>query len=181
MRTCTCAVLLLFVFATAHAQSLTRRELQPASPAPATDATMKDDHPAVKPADDASPSVEISASAASSPSPPPIQTRIEAANAREALPETTFRSDARSIFVRWSGRSLPAPCIVRIAWIAEDVGDLVAPNFIVDQNETHVETAAFGARFTISRPADGWAAGKYRVDLYVNDELKDTLGVTISD
>ena len=41
-----------------------------------------------------------------------------------------------------------------------------------------------GAALTIrtrglGRPPDGWAEGKYRVEFYVNDELEETIRVTI--
>jgi hypothetical protein len=47
--------------------------------------------------------------------------------------------------------------------------------------ETALESAEFGARFTLSRPTDGWAAGKYRVEVYLGEELLQKLNVTIVD
>ena len=106
---------------------------------------------------------------------------LEVAAERDAMPTTEFKSNAPQIFVRWSGVSLPVGEFVRVAWIAEDVGDLAPANFIIDEMETSIETAEFGARFTLSRPKDGWAAGKYRVELYLGDELLQKLNVTITD
>ena len=106
---------------------------------------------------------------------------LEVAGERDGLPQTEFKSDAPQIFIRWSGVNLPVDESVRVSWIAEDVGDLAEPNFIIDQMETTIETAEFGARFTLSRPKDGWAAGKYRVEVYLGDELLQKLGVTITD
>jgi hypothetical protein len=70
---------------------------------------------------------------------------------------------------------------VRVAWIAEDVGDIVEPNFVIDETETELTTAKFGARFTLSRPRDGWAAGKYRLELYLDDQLTQTVKINIRD
>lgn len=106
---------------------------------------------------------------------------IAAARTANGKPETTYRSTAQQIVVHWRGENLPPGSVVRIAWIAEDVGDIVDPNFVIDQDETVVPSPTFSARFTISRPSDGWAAGKYRVDLFVDDLLRDTLGITIGD
>ena len=100
---------------------------------------------------------------------------------RDGLPRTEFKSDAPQIFIRWSGVNLPVDESVRVAWIAEDVGDLAPANFVVDEMETTIETAEFGARFTLSRPKDGWAAGKYRVEVYLGEELVQKLNVTIND
>ena len=66
-----------------------------------------------------------------------------------------------------------------MAWIAEDVGDVAPRNFIIDEKEMEVTTASFGARFTLSRPKDGWAVGKYRLELYLDDGLVQTTKVTI--
>jgi hypothetical protein len=93
--------------------------------------------------------------------------------------KTEFKSDVENIYVRWHGRGLPPGARVRVAWIAEDVGDLVEPNFIVDETETVAPDPDSSARFTLGRPPDGWAEGKYRLEFYVNDELEETLHVTI--
>jgi hypothetical protein len=93
--------------------------------------------------------------------------------------KTEFKSDAENIYVRWRGNGLPKDARVRVAWIAEDVGDLVEPNFVVDETESVAPTADASARFTLGRPPDGWAEGKYRVEFYVNDELEETVRVTI--
>ncbi|MEN3368851.1 MAG: hypothetical protein V7609_994 [Verrucomicrobiota bacterium] len=93
--------------------------------------------------------------------------------------KTEFKSDVANIYVRWRGHGLPEGARVRVAWVAEDVGDLVEPNFIVDQTETIAAAPDASARFTLGRPPDGWAEGKYRLEFYVNDELEETIKVTI--
>jgi hypothetical protein len=70
---------------------------------------------------------------------------------------------------------------VRVAWIAEDVGDIVEPNFVIDETEAELTSAKFSARFTLSRPRDGWAAGKYRLELYLDDQLTQTVKINIRD
>jgi hypothetical protein len=93
--------------------------------------------------------------------------------------KTEFKSDVENIYVRWHGRGLPDRARVRVVWIAEDVGDLVEPNFIVDETESVAPAPDSSARFTLARPPDGWAEGKYRVEFYVNDKLEETIRVTI--
>jgi hypothetical protein len=92
---------------------------------------------------------------------------------------TEFKSTVENIYVRWHGRGLPDHAKVRVAWIAEDVGDLVEPNFVIDETETIAPASDSSARFTLGRPPDGWAEGKYRVEFYINDELEETVRVTI--
>lgn len=93
--------------------------------------------------------------------------------------KTEFKSDVANIFVRWHGHGLPEGAKVRVAWVAEDVGDLVEPNFIVDETETIAQAPDASARFTLGRPPDGWAEGKYRLEFYVNDDLEETIRVSI--
>lgn len=93
--------------------------------------------------------------------------------------KSEFKSNADNIYVRWHGHGLPKGARVRVAWIAEDVGDLVEPNFVVDETESVAPAPDASARFTLGRPPDGWAEGKYRVEFYVNDELAETVRVTI--
>lgn len=94
--------------------------------------------------------------------------------------KTEFKSDAPNIYVRWHGHDLPVGATVRVTWVAEDVGDLVDPNFIIDETESVAPTPDASARFTLGRPPDGWADGKYRLEFYVNDELVETIKVTIA-
>ena len=114
-------------------------------------------------------------------SPPAAKVTLEVALERDGAAQDQFRSDVQNIFVRWAGEQLPVGAAVRVAWIAEDVGDLVPPNFVIDETETEVTRASFAARFTLSRPKDGWAAGQYRLELYLEDELVQTAKVTIHD
>ncbi len=114
------------------------------------------------------------------PAPTPHVT-LQIARVRDGEPATQFRSKAPALFVGWRGENLPVGAKVRIAWIAEDVGDLVEPNFVIDQKETLITAPESGGRLTLSRPADGWAAGKYRLDLYVDDVLLETVKVRIDD
>src|SRR5439155_7923372 len=94
--------------------------------------------------------------------------------------QTEFKSDVENIYVRWHGHGLPTGAKVRVAWIAEDVGDLVEPNFVIDETETVAAAPDASARFTLGRPPDGWAEGKYRVEFYVDDVPVETVRVTIA-
>ena len=93
--------------------------------------------------------------------------------------KTTFKSDVANIYVRWHGHDLPEGARIRVAWVAEDVGDLVEPNFVIDETEAVAPSPNASARFTLGRPPDGWAEGKYRVEFYVDGALVETVRVTI--
>jgi len=140
----------------------------------------------------AQPEASPSATAASSPAPttatseekkqPAVSGKrlvVEVSPDASGGSKTQFKSDVQNIYVRWQGRGLPGGARVRVAWVAEDVGDLVEPNFIIDETESVAPAPDTKARFTLARPPDGWAEGKYRVEFYVNDELEEMVRVTI--
>lgn len=111
--------------------------------------------------------------------PPPKKLTVEVSSDPAGGLKTEFKSDVANIYVRWQGHDLPEDATVRVAWVAEDVGDLVEPNFIIDETESIAPTPDASARFTLGRPPDGWAEGKYRVEFYLNDLLVETVKVTI--
>jgi hypothetical protein len=139
----------------------------------------------------AAPEATPPATTASSPAPTatPEEKRQPAGSGKRLVVEvspdasggskTEFKSDVQNIYVRWQGRGLPEGARIRVAWVAEDVGDLVEPNFIVDETESVAPAPDARARFTLARPPDGWAEGKYRLEFYVNDELEEMVRVTI--
>lgn len=94
--------------------------------------------------------------------------------------KTQFKPDVVNIYVRWHGHDLPEGATIRVAWVAEDVGDLVEPNFVIDETESVAPAPDASARFTLGRPPDGWAEGKYRVEFYVDSLLVETVRVTIA-
>jgi hypothetical protein len=95
-------------------------------------------------------------------------------------PLTTISSDALQIVARWRAHDLPNKTKVRAVWIAEDTGEVAPLDYKVDE-ATNIATApdAIGT-FTLSRPEDGWAVGKYRVEFYVGDVLAETVKLTIA-
>lgn len=114
------------------------------------------------------------------PTSPPKKLTVEVSSDPSGGPRTQFKSDVVNIYVRWHGHDLPEGAKVRVAWVAEDVGDLVEPNFVIDETETVAPAPDASARFTLGRPPDGWAEGKYRVEFYVDDLPVETVQVLIS-
>jgi len=80
---------------------------------------------------------------------------------------------------RWRGHGLRKNARVRAVWIAQDTS--VAPiDFKVDEATAIASVSSAFGKFTLSRPADGWATGKYRVEFYVDDALTETVDLTIA-
>ena len=149
---------------------------------------------APKPAEqqpDSSPKSAIAVSSTAMPSEPVASPEEKAAAPSKKLTvevssdpagglKTEFKSAVANIYVRWHGHDLPEGAKVRVAWVAEDVGDLVEPNFVIDETETVAHAPDASARFTLGRPPDGWAEGKYRIEFYVDDLPVETIKVTIA-
>lgn len=135
------------------------------TPAPAGPSVAPPSEPAASPEEKAAPSKKLTVEVSSDPA---------------GGLKTQFKSDVANIYVRWQGHDLPDGAAVRVTWVAEDVGDLVEPNFIIDETETVAPAPDASARFTLGRPPDGWAEGKYRVEFYVDDLPVETVRVTIT-
>jgi hypothetical protein len=94
-------------------------------------------------------------------------------------PLNVISDDALQIVARWRGHGLRKNARVRAVWIAQDTG--IAPvDFKVDEATAVAPIADAFGKFTLSRPPDGWATGRYRVEFYVDDKLTDTVELTIT-
>ncbi len=94
-------------------------------------------------------------------------------------PLNVISADALQIVARWRGHGLRRNARIRAVWIAQDTG--VAPvDFKVDEATAIAPIGGAFGKFTLSRPPDGWATGKYRVEFYVDDELIETVDLTIT-
>ena len=117
----------------------------------------------------------------------PAQHQTEPAKKLEASVSTSsngdplnvISADALQIVARWRGHGLRRNARIRAVWIAQDTG--VAPvDFKVDEATAIAPIGSAFGKFTLSRPPDGWATGKYRVEFYVDDELTETVDLTIT-
>ena len=88
--------------------------------------------------------------------------------------QTEFKQDTPIVYVQWHGRGLREHAAIRALFIAENVAD-VSANSQVDEMETSATAANSGGTFTLSRPEEGWAIGDYRVELYLDDALAETV------
>ena len=112
--------------------------------------------------------------------PKPELRKLEASvsTSSDGDPLEVVSADALQIVARWRGHGLRKNAKIRAVWIAQDTG--VAPvNFKVDEATAVAPISNAFGKFTLSRPSDGWATGKYRVEFYVDNELTDTVDLTI--
>jgi hypothetical protein len=94
-------------------------------------------------------------------------------------PLNVISEDALQIVARWRGHGLRRHARIRAVWIAQDTG--IAPvDFKVDEATAVAPVDSASGKFTLARPPDGWATGKYRIEFYVDDELTETVELTIT-
>jgi len=108
--------------------------------------------------------------------------KLSASVGKAPIGEATnkFESDTPKIYARWQGQNLREKAKIRAVWIAENIGDIAAPNFTIDEAGTTANGRESHGTFTLSRPDEGWAPGDYRVEFYLDDELVETAKLKIT-
>src|SRR6266446_8222185 len=86
-------------------------------------------------------------------------------------PSTTFASNTPNLYAIFKTEGAKAGDKIRGVLIAEDVGDVAPANTKVLESIFDVEAETEVGEFSFSKPTNGWPVGKYRVEIYVNDEL----------
>jgi len=94
-------------------------------------------------------------------------------------PSTTFASNTPNLYAIFKTEGAKAGDKIRGVLIAEDVGDVAPANAKVLETILDVEGDTEAGDFSFSMPTNGWPVGKYRVEIYVNDELATTAKFTI--
>src|SRR5206468_509670 len=94
-------------------------------------------------------------------------------------PSTTFASNTPTLYAIFKTEGAKAGDKIRGVLIAEDVGDVAPANTKVLETILDVEGDTEAGDFSFSKPTNGWPVGKYRVQIYVNDELATTAKFTI--
>ena len=75
-------------------------------------------------------------------------------------------------------KDVPQQTKFKSVWGAVDIGGITPPNTTLEENELIV--AGSGTfEFTIAPKTGQWSSGKYKVDLYVNNQLDRTLNFTV--
>jgi hypothetical protein len=114
---------------------------------------------------------------------PEVNTKkLSASVSAEAVgaPMSEISSAAEKICARWQGNGLRKGAKVRVVWIAQNIGEIAAPDYTIDEATTTATAPDSRGVFTLSRPEDGWAPGDYRVEFYVDDALIETAKLKIT-
>jgi hypothetical protein len=94
-------------------------------------------------------------------------------------PVTIFPPSTPKLFATFKTKGAQKGDKIRGVWIAEDVGSTAPANTKIDEKTVTLDGDTNNGAFWLSQPTKGWPAGKYRVEIYANDELATKVTFTI--
>jgi hypothetical protein len=94
-------------------------------------------------------------------------------------PVTTFPPGTQKVFATFKTKGAQDGDKIRGVWIAEDVGSAAPANSKIDETTVTLDGDTNDGAFSLSEPKKGWPPGKYRVEIYANDELATKVKFTI--
>ncbi len=97
----------------------------------------------------------------------------------ETTPVSKYSTDTAKLEALWKGSGLKAGDKIRAVWIAEDFGIAEKRNSRITESETTAYKSDDDGAFALGRPKEGWPSGKYRLEIYVNTKLAETVKFTI--
>lgn len=105
-----------------------------------------------------------------------VKSATLARDANGTQPTTAFEpSDTFYLIVDLA--NAPDDTAVKAIWYAADVGSAAAPNTLIDQ--ASLTSGSSVLTFNLS-PESAWVPGTYKVELYLNDELNQTLNFSVN-
>ena len=110
-----------------------------------------------------------------------VTVNVKLATGPKDEPTTTFSPDTPNIVAMFETEGIAAGDKVRGVLVAEDVGSVAPANTKVLEKTLTLNEDALDRPFIFSKPTKGWPPGKYRVEIYVNDELATKAGFDVED
>jgi hypothetical protein len=93
--------------------------------------------------------------------------------------QSTFTKDTPKIYLFCSSDDVQKGQTVKSVWIAADTNNVAPPNYKIDEKSIQVPAIAddqtYDTNFSLSKPNNGWPVGSYHVDIYVDDQLAQSV------
>jgi hypothetical protein len=93
-------------------------------------------------------------------------------------PASEFPPDVPKIYCAWKAEGVVAGTTFRGVFLAEDVGKVAAPNYKIDEATVSLDRDGAGS-FILSKPDNNFPVGKYRLEIYIGDDLAKTVPFAI--
>jgi hypothetical protein len=110
-----------------------------------------------------------------------VKVKVTLTTAPEEEATTTFSPATEKIYAIFKTKGITSGDKVRGVLIADDVGDAAPAKTKVLEKTLTLEEDTSDGDFNFSKPDKGWPAGKYHIDIYVNDELATSAKFTVKD
>jgi hypothetical protein len=99
----------------------------------------------------------------------------------EVNPTNEFAPATPRIICRWQAEGVKAAIVVRGVWIAEDTGGVMEKDTMLSESKKNLPpVASMTASFRLSTDSP-WPVGKYRLDLYLGDDLSRSVPFIIKE
>ncbi len=108
-----------------------------------------------------------------------VSVKVRMTTGPQDPPTTTFASNTPKLYAIFKTEGAKTGDKIRGVLIAEDVGDVAPANTKVLETILDMEGDTDAGDFSFSKPTNGWPVGKYRVEIYVNDQLATAAKFTI--
>jgi hypothetical protein len=94
-------------------------------------------------------------------------------------PTDTFPATTPQLYAFFKSTGTHKGDKFRVVWIAEDVGDAAPKETKIDESTILADGDDFYGAGSLTKPTAGWPVGKYRVEIYLGDDLVSTSKFTI--
>jgi hypothetical protein len=108
-----------------------------------------------------------------------VSVKVRMTTGPQDPPSTTFASNTPNLYAIFKTEGAKAGDKIHGILIAEDVGDVAPANTKVLETILDMEGDTEAGDFSFSKPTNDWPVGKYRVEIYVNNELVTKVKFTI--
>jgi hypothetical protein len=108
-----------------------------------------------------------------------VSVKVRMTTGPQDPPSTTFASNTPKLYAIFKTEGAKTGDKIRGVLIAEDVGDVAPANTKVLETILDMEGDTEAGDFNFDKPTNDWPVGKYRVEIYVNDELATMAKFTI--
>ena len=108
-----------------------------------------------------------------------VSVKVRMTTGPQDPPTTTFASNTPKLYAIFKTEGAKTGDKIRGVLIAEDVGDVAPANTKVFETILDIEGDTEAGDFNFDKPTNDWPVGKYRVEIYVNDQLATAAKFTI--
>lgn len=99
----------------------------------------------------------------------------------EVNPTNEFPPETPRIICRWEAEGIKTATVARGIWIAEDTNGAMAKETKLSESRMDVPVISSLTGIFTLRSHGPWAVGKYRLDIYLGDELSKSIAFVIKE